>query len=80
MKNDKDLERLRKVSLFMEKFWLLIAVVSLVVVIYLYFQPERNKGEVLTYLIFPALAGLMFAFRRTFRKRQEKNSQNSSNE
>lgn len=62
--------RLRNVSIWMERFWLLITVVSLVVVIYLIFT-EENKKQTLQFLVFPALAGLMYGFRYTFRKRME---------
>lgn len=70
MTKGKNNSRLRNVSIWMERFWLLITVVSMVVVIYLLFT-EENKKQTLQFLVFPALAGLMFGFRYTFRKRME---------
>ena len=70
--NPKDPSKFSKVSLVMEKFWLVIAIVSLLVVFY-FFVVKGVNGETLTYLIFPALAGAMYAFRITFRKRFERN-------
>lgn len=56
----------------MEKFWLVIAIASLLGVFY-FFIVEGVNRQTLTYLIFPALAGAMYAFRVTFRKRFERN-------
>ncbi len=70
MTKGKNNSRLRSVSIWMERFWLLITVVSLIVVIYLMFT-EENKKQTLQFLVFPALAGLMYGFRYTFRKRME---------
>lgn len=64
-------KNLKKVSLFMEKFWLVLAVISLAVVLYVFYTQGIN-GETAQYLIFPGLAALMFAFRRFFRKRLER--------
>lgn len=57
----------------MEKFWLIIAIVSLLGVFY-FFVVEGVNRQTLTYLVFPALAGAMYAFRVTFRKRFERNN------
>ena len=54
----------------MESFWLIAAIASLVVVLVIMYQ--RGLQENLQLLIFPLLAGAMFAFRRTFRRRYEK--------
>jgi hypothetical protein len=70
--NPKDPSKFSKVSLVMEKFWLVIAIASLLGVFY-FFIVEGVNRQTLTYLIFPALAGAMYAFRVTFRKRFEKN-------
>jgi len=56
----------------MEKFWLVIAIASLLGVFFVFVVKGVNQ-QTLTYLIFPALAGAMYAFRVTFRKRFEKN-------
>ena len=61
-----------KVSLVMEKVWLFIAIATLVVVFY-FFVIEGVNRQTLSYLVFPALAGAMYAFRKTFRKRFESN-------
>jgi uncharacterized membrane-anchored protein len=63
-------KRMRKVSIWMERFWLLIAIASLIAVCYMFINEGVNKGT-LQLLIFPALAGLMYAFRYTFRRRFE---------
>jgi hypothetical protein len=56
--NNNDGNRLKGLSLFMEKLWLIIA-------------NGVNRTN-LQYLIFPALATVMYGFRTTFRKRMEK--------
>lgn len=56
----------------MEKFWLVIALVSLGVVIYIFFKDGGINRENVQYLIFPLLAGSMYGFRTFFRKRMEK--------
>jgi hypothetical protein len=68
--NDKDRRRFTKVSRFMEKLWLAVAIISLLVVIY-FFLAEGVNRRTLSYLIFPALAGTMYGFRYAFRKRFE---------
>jgi hypothetical protein len=76
MKNPDDENRgLKKVSVFMERLWLAIAIVSLVVVCY-FFITEGVNARTIQYLVFPGIAGIMYAFRATFRKRFEnRNSQ-----
>jgi len=72
-KEDKSYHRMRKFSLIMEKFWLVLAIASLLVVFYIFYQNRNNwNSEMLTYLVFPALAGAMYAFRTFMRKRLEK--------
>ncbi|HKK39990.1 MAG TPA: hypothetical protein VJ949_11275 [Cryomorphaceae bacterium] len=71
--NPKDKSKFSKVSLVMEKFWLVIAIASLLGVFYFFIVDGVNR-QTLTYLIFPALAGAMYAFRVTFRKRFERNN------
>lgn len=70
--NPKNQSKFSKVSLVMEKVWLIIAIASLLGVFYFFIVDGVNR-QTLTYLIFPALAGAMYAFRITFRKRFEKN-------
>lgn len=67
-RNDKDGKRFSKVSKIMEKFWLAVALISLLVVFY-FFATEGVNRTTLSYLIFPALAGTMYGFRYAFRKR-----------
>jgi hypothetical protein len=69
----KDQSKFSKVSLVMEKFWLIIAIASLFGVFYFFIVDGVNRQN-LAYLIFPALAGAMYAFRVTFRKRFERNN------
>ena len=59
-----------KLHRFMEYFWLIIAVGSLIVVVSMILK-NGFKNEV-EYLIFPALSGLMYGFRRGFRNRMER--------
>ena len=54
----------------MEMFWLSLAIASLLVVIYLYFVDGITR-ENLQYLVFPTMAGAMYAFRLFVRKRAE---------
>ncbi len=65
-------KNLRKVTIFMEKFWLALAVVSLIVVIYIFITSRGITRENVQYLVFPLLAGVMYGFRKFFRKRMEK--------
>ena len=55
----------------METFWLLLSVASALVVVYI--MATKGFAQNIQLLIFPALAGLMFGFRRIFRKRMEAN-------
>jgi len=72
-KKDKSYQRMKSFSLIMEKFWLVLAIASLLVVFYIYYQNRNNwNAELLTYLVFPGLAGAMYAFRSFMRKRLEK--------
>lgn len=71
MDNPKNNDKLKKVSKIMEKFWLVIAIVSFLVVLYFFFTDGINRVT-LQFLVFPALAGAMYAFRLTFRKRLER--------
>jgi ABC-type bacteriocin/lantibiotic exporter with double-glycine peptidase domain len=68
---------MKKINKIMEAFWLILASVSLIVVVYIII----TKGflQNLQLLIFPILAGLMFAFRRIFRKRMETNMEAEKN-
>jgi len=70
--NPKDQSKFSKVSLVMEKFWLVISIASLLGVFYFFIVDGVNR-QTLTYLVFPALAGSMYAFRVTFRKRFARN-------
>lgn len=56
----------------MEKFWLALAIVSLIVVIYIFITSNGINRENIQYLVFPLLAGVMYGFRKFFRKRMEK--------
>lgn len=72
---NKDNNRLKKVSKVMEFFWLVIAIVSLVVVIYIFISDKGISADNAQFLVFPVLAGMMYGFRAGFRKRMEKNMQ-----
>lgn len=65
-------KNLRKVTIFMEKFWLALAIISLIVVIYIFITSKGITRENLSYLVFPLLAAMMYGFRKFFRKRMEK--------
>lgn len=54
----------------MEKFWLVLAIASFIVVAYLFIADGINR-ENLQYLVFPTMAGAMYAFRLFVRKRME---------
>ncbi len=58
----------------MEMFWLSLAIVSLMVVIYFYFV-DGITSENIQYLVFPTMAGAMYAFRLFVRKRMEHHNQ-----
>ena len=73
MKNDNN-KGFNKVGRIMEIFWLSLAIVSLLVVVYLYIR-DGISGENLQYLVFPFMAGAMFFFRRFMRKKLERNDQ-----
>ena len=72
-RNNKDDNKMRSVSLFMEKFWLALAIASLVVVVYIFMSDGGFTRQNAQYLVFPLLAGLMYGFRTYVRKRMEKN-------
>ncbi len=61
---------LRKVSLVMEKFWLVLAILSLFVVCYIYITEGLSKTNV-QYLVFPLLAGVMYGARTFMRRKTE---------
>lgn len=68
----QDNKRLKTVSKIMEKFWLALAIFTLVAVIVVFINDRGINKENAQYLVFPALAGVMYAFRKSFRKRLEK--------
>lgn len=70
---NKKKNNMRSVSLVMEKFWLALAIISLIVVIYIFVNDKGINRQNAQYLVFPLLAGLMYGFRTFFRKRMEKN-------
>lgn len=70
---NQDNKRLKTVSKIMEKFWLALAIFTLVAVIVVFINDRGMNEENAQYLVFPALAGVMYAFRKSFRKRLEKN-------
>jgi len=72
MKKKKSEEKssFSRVSIVMEKVWLGIAILSLLIVFYFFIVEGVNSGT-LSYLVFPALAATMYGFRKTFRKRFE---------
>ena len=70
--NKKKNTKLRGISLFMEKFWLALAIISFLAVAYIYISEGEVTRQTAQYLVFPFLAGLMYAFRTIFRKRMEK--------
>ena len=57
----------------MEKFWLVLAIASFVVVMYIFINDGGLNRQNAQYLVFPLLAGLMYGFRTYVRKRLEKN-------
>ncbi len=63
--------RMRKVNIVMERFWLVLAILALLFVIY-FFIVDGVNSRTLQYLVFPVLAGVMYGFRVTFRKRLER--------
>jgi hypothetical protein len=68
---NQDNKKLKSVSLFMERFWLGLAIVSFIVVCY-FFIVDGVNAQTLQMLVFPLLAGLMYGFRSFFRQRLEK--------
>ncbi len=73
MKNDKNKDAYSKVGRIMEIFWLSLAILSLLVVIYIFFAQGITRANI-QYLVFPGMAGAMFAFRYVMRRRMERNS------
>ncbi len=78
MSKEKDQKRFQTVSKVMEKFWLATAIVSLLFVLYVFYESGGINGENVQYLVFPLLAGVMYAFRKSFRTRMEKNQESDS--
>lgn len=73
IKNNKKNSKLRGMTIFMEKFWLALAIISFLVVAYIYIAEGEVTRQTAQYLVFPFLAGLMYGFRTIFRRRMEKN-------
>jgi hypothetical protein len=61
---------LQKLNIFMEKLWMVVAIVALLIVCYFFVVDGVNRTT-LSFLVFPALAGIMYGFRYTFRRRLE---------
>jgi hypothetical protein len=62
----------------MEYFWLSLTVVSLLICFY--FFATQGFKETYSYLVFPFMTVIMFAFRRSFRKRMERNMKESGDQ
>lgn len=62
----------------MEIFWLSLTVVSFLICIYFFIV--EGFMETYSYLVFPFMTIMMYAFRRTFRKRMEKGMHKPDNE
>lgn len=55
----------------MERFWLIVAIVSFVYAVYM-MGKIQDIGESVIYLLFPLVAGLLFYMRYYTRKRYER--------
>lgn len=62
---------MKKLNRAMEQFWLIVTIVATGMAIWMLFNLGWEKGA--WYLLFPGLAGLMWMFRRTMRKRMDQN-------
>jgi membrane protease YdiL (CAAX protease family) len=62
----------------MEKFWLGVAILSLVFAVYK--MGQLGLSESLTYFLFPAIAGSLFYARYFIRKRAERESNNDQDQ
>lgn len=58
----------------MTTFWLVLAVLSLLVALYFMVKDGWRQGSV--YLIFPMLAGMMYGFRKFMLKRMDRQNRN----
>lgn len=77
MTNDKkDMNRLKKVSKVMETFWLVVAIGSLLYVLYIMVLEKGINAQNAQFLVIPGLAAIMYGFRAAFRRRMEKNQEN----
>lgn len=60
----------------MTAFWLILAILSLLVAVYMISVSGWMEGSV--YLIFPLLAGMMYGVRKFMLSRMDKNNRNNS--
>lgn len=58
----------------MTAFWLLLAVLGLLVAMYFMWKDGWRQGSV--YLIFPLLAGMMYGFRKFMLRRMDQQNRN----
>lgn len=61
---------LKKINNFLEKFWLVVGVGTMIYGIYLVNQTSLSESYM--YLIYPIIAFVLFGFRYTLRKRLER--------
>ena len=75
MKNNKSgIDRLKKWNRILEKFWLIIAIATLLLSIVIGFVDDWVWEKVVTYFLLSGLAWGVYLIRRGLRKRLDKNS------
>lgn len=67
-----DSDRIVKVNKAAEKFWLVAVIAAAVMAIHAIVTEGWDEGKQM--LVIPAIAGLWYGFRRSFRKRMERNA------
>ncbi|MBX2978122.1 MAG: hypothetical protein KF905_02410 [Flavobacteriales bacterium] len=60
---------MRKINRLMEHFWLAVAIGTLLAALWVMYAESLNEG--LRWLWFPAIASMMFVFRRITRRKLE---------
>ena len=79
MKNNKTgIDKLKKWNRVLEKFWLIIAIATLLLSIVLGFMDDWVWRKVATYFLLSGLAWGIYLIRRGLRKRLDKNSLSSN--
>tara|TARA_B100001939_G_C16585002_1_gene464434 strand:- start:77 stop:319 length:243 start_codon:yes stop_codon:yes gene_type:complete len=78
-KNNSSLDKLKKWNNRLEKVWLIIAIVTLIISVIIGFVDNWEWDKVANYFLLSGLAWGIYLIRRGLRIRLDKNAQSSNN-